>query len=304
MTVPPPRLPLPRIRIRPSELEAVRATVRSLRLNTVCEEALCPNRPECYRDHHVTVLILGDRCTRACRFCNVQGGLPGPVDPDEPRRVAEAVARLGMRHVVVTSVTRDDLPDGGAAQYAAVAEALAALPDPPTAEALVPDFRGDTAAVERVASAPYHVLGHNVETVPRLYPGIRPGADYRRSLGVLAAFRRFRPGAVVKSALMLGLGERDEEVRGVLEDLLRAGVDAVALGQYLRPGPGRAPVVRYVPEEEFERWAREARSLGFRHVVSGIRVRSSYRAAEALSGCGHPRPEPLSEELEACEARD
>ncbi len=292
MTVSPLQPCLPRLRIRPSELEAVRAAVEALRLNTVCEEALCPNRPECYRDRHVTVLILGNRCTRSCRFCNVAEGTPARVDPDEPRRVASAVARLGMRHVVVTSVTRDDLPDGGAAQYAAVAEALAALPDPPTAEALVPDFRGELAAVEQVARAPYRVLGHNVETVPRLYPEIRPGADYRRSLGVLSAFRRLRPDAVVKSAVMLGLGERDEEVRSVLEDLLGAGVDAVALGQYLRPGPDRAPVVRYVPEEAFERWADEARSLGFRHVAAGIRVRSSYRAADALSGCGEPRPEP------------
>lgn len=266
------------MRVRPGVLDRTRDLLESLGLPTVCEGALCPNRPECYRRGHVTVLILGRNCTRRCRFCAVGSGAPEPVDPEEPARVARLAARLGMRHVVVTSVTRDDLPDGGAGQYAAVARALAGLPDAPTAEALVPDFRGDPEAIRTVARAPFGVLAHNLETVPRLYPRVRPGADYDRSLHVLAALVGQAHGRPVKSGLMLGLGETAEEVRGVLRDLRSAGVTSVCLGQYLRPGPDRLPVERYVPEEEFRAWAAEARALGFTEVASGPRVRSSYMA--------------------------
>lgn len=272
----------PRVRVKASALGAVRELVADLGLATVCEGALCPNRPECYAARQVTLLILGERCTRRCRFCAVAGGVPAPPDPDEPRRVAEVVNRLGMRHVVVTSVTRDDLADGGAAHYRAVALALAALPVPPGTEALVPDFGGDLAAVARVAGAPYRLFAHNVETVPRLYPRVRPGADYRRSLGVLRALARAEEGRPVKSGLMLGLGETGVEVRAVLNDLREAGVVAVTLGQYLRPTAGQLPVERRVTTEEFDRWADEARILGFRSVAAGPLVRSSYRAARAL----------------------
>jgi lipoic acid synthetase len=196
--------------------------------------------------------------------------------------VAELAAQLGMRHVVITSVTRDDLPDGGASQYAATAEAIQSLPRPPTCEALIPDFRGDPDAAQLVAAAPYRVLAHNVETVPRLYPAVRPQAEYRRSLAVLAALRVAELGKVVKSGLMLGLGESLDEVRRVLEDLRRAGVDALTLGQYLRPTPAELPVDRYVEPEEFSALAEEARGLGFRTVASAPYVRSSYRAAECL----------------------
>ncbi len=257
--------------------------LEDLGIPTVCEGALCPNRPECYDAGHVTVLILGRRCTRACGFCAVEPGEPEPVDPDEPARVAELAARLGMDHVVVTSVTRDDLPDGGAGQYAAVARAVAALPRPVTAEALVPDFKGDPQALAAVAGAPYQVLAHNLETVPRLYPWVRPGADYARSLGVLRTLAGLARGRTVKSGLMLGLGETAGEVRRVLADLRDAGVDAVCLGQYLRPGPGRVPVARYLDETEFDRWADVARTLGFAAVSSGPRVRSSYRVSSR--GC-------------------
>ncbi|WP_025322509.1 lipoyl synthase [Deferrisoma camini] len=283
---------LPRIRVRPSGLRRTRRVFEDLGIPTVCEGALCPNRPECYDAGHVTVLILGRRCTRACGFCAVDHGGPEPVDPNEPARVAELAARLGMRHVVVTSVTRDDLPDGGAGQYAAVARAVAALPGPVTAEALVPDFQGDPEALAVVAAAPYRVLAHNVETVPRLYPRIRPGADYARSLGVLRTFAGLADrGQTVKSGLMLGLGESADEVRRVLADLRGAGVDAVCLGQYLRPGPGRVPVSRYLQEAEFERWAEEARALGFAEVWSGPRVRSSYRVS-SRGRPGAPETQP------------
>ena len=273
--------PLPRVRLKPGSLASVRDLVASHGLRTVCEGALCPNRPECYASRHVTVLVLGGVCTRSCRFCSVAGGPPRPPDPDEPRRVARAVSELGMRHVVVTSVTRDDLPDGGAGHFAAVAEALAALPEAPGLEALIPDFEGDEGAAAAVAASPYGVLAHNVETVPRLYPAVRPQADYRRSLGVLAALRRAAPGKVVKSGLMLGLGETREEVTEVLADLRGVGVEAVCVGQYLRPTPRQLPVARLVPEEEFQALAEEARALGFRSALCGPLVRSSYRAGEA-----------------------
>jgi len=272
----------PRVRVRTASLEPVRELVASLDLHTVCEGALCPNRPECYSRKHVTVLILGDSCTRSCGFCAVSHGRPTPVDPDEPSRVAEMARRLGMRHVVVTSVTRDDLPDGGAGHYAAVAESLAALPDAPTSEALIPDLGGDPGAIARVARSPYRILAHNLETVPRLYPRARPQADYGRSLAVLGTLKRTAPAKIIKSAIMLGLGETEEEVRSVLDDLLTAGATALAVGQYLRPTARELPVERFLPPEEFDRWAREARALGFAFVASGPYVRSSYRAAEAL----------------------
>jgi lipoyl synthase len=273
---------LPKIRVKPGPLQAVRTLVNSAGVHTVCEGALCPNRSECYAQGHITVLILGDACTRNCSFCAVDHGTPAAVDPAEPQRVARLVERLEMRHVVVTSVTRDDLADGGAGQYARVAAALGALPSRPTCEALVPDFAGERSAVETVARSGYRILAHNVETVPRLYPAVRSRAAYPRSLRVLSELGRAAPGRIVKSGLMLGLGESSDEVRRVFEDLLRAGVSVLALGQYLRPTPRHLTVARLLRPEEFEAWGQEARSMGFRWVSAGPLVRSSYRAADAL----------------------
>jgi lipoic acid synthetase len=262
----------------------VGALLDSLRMNTVCRSADCPNLGECFARGTATFLILGPNCTRRCRFCAVdKSAPPAPVDPEEPERLAEAARRLGLGHVVITSVTRDDLPDGGAAQFAAAIRATrAALPDS-TVEVLVPDFLGSEAALRTVLDAEPDVLNHNVETVPRLYPEVRPGADYRRSLELLAAAKRMSPRALVKSGLMVGLGERPEEVRAVLGDMAAAGVGAVTVGQYLAPSSAHHPVVEHVRPERFEEYAREARALGIGVAACGPWVRSSYMADRALA---------------------
>jgi len=269
-----------------------------LDLHTVCNEARCPNKGECFAAGTATFLVLGDRCTRDCRFCSVRHGDPaGRLDAGEPRRVAEAARRLGLRHVVVTSVTRDDLDDGGAAHFAAVTREVRRVLPSATVELLTPDFGGDRAALATVLAVWPDVFNHNLETVPRLYGAVRPSADYRRSLGMLAtaaetARRRSGRGEaekssaaggalVVKTGLMLGLGERHDEVLAVLKDAATAGVRVVTLGQYLRPAPGCVPVERYVPPEEFTAWTAEGESLGLT-VVAGPFVRSSYHAGETL----------------------
>lgn len=255
-----------------------RATVRALGLHTVCEEAQCPNLGECWSHHTATVMLLGDTCTRACRFCAVGHGRPIPVDPDEPRRVAEAVARLGLKHVVMTSVNRDDLPDGGAGHFAATATAVKErLPDC-TIEVLIPDLQGDLAALATVVAAPIAILNHNTETVPRLYKQVRPGAVYERSLSILRAAKTMRPDVRTKTGLMLGLGETLDEVRAVLGDLRDTGCDVLTLGQYLRPSLEELPVDRYVTPAEFAELGDEARRMGFAYVESGPLVRSSYHA--------------------------
>jgi len=258
-----------------------------LALHTVCQEARCPNLAECFGRGTATFLILGDRCTRGCRFCAVGHGRPAPPDPDEPHRVAKAAACLGLRHVVLTSVTRDDLPDGGAGHFAAAIQALRSRLPAVTVEVLIPDLKGSHAALEIVLQAGPDVLNHNVETVPRLYRTVRPGADYRRSLALLARAKALHPGLVTKSGLMLGLGERTTEVIQVLRDLRRAGCDLLTLGQYLQPADDQLPVVRFVPPDEFAAYGDKARSMGFRGVASGPLVRSSHRAetlwAAALS---------------------
>ena len=223
-------------------------------------------------------MLLGDTCTRNCGFCAVTHGRPLTVDADEPDRVARAVARLGLRHVVVTSVNRDDLPDGGAAHFAATAEAIKALVPATRVEVLVPDFQGDRDAVRTVVESPIDILNHNLETVPRLYKRVRPGARYQRSLGLLAEARRVRPSCLSKAGLMLGLGENHDELRQVFSDLRQADCDILTLGQYLRPSPAHLPVERYVPPEEFAALREEALAAGFRHVESGPLVRSSYHA--------------------------
>ena len=259
-----------------------RAIVRALGLHTVCEEAQCPNLGECWSHHTATVMLLGDTCTRNCRFCAVSHGRPLAVDPEEPGRVAEAVARLGLRHVVVTSVNRDDLPDGGAGHFAATAHAVHARVPTCTIEVLIPDLQGDAAALATIVAAPITILNHNTETVPRLYKRVRPGAVYERSLALLAEAKRLAPALRTKTGLMLGLGETREEVLAVLADIRAAGCDVVTLGQYLRPSPDELPVERYVTPEEFALLGAEARALGFAYVESGPLVRSSYHAWQHL----------------------
>lgn len=247
-------------------------------LVTVCREARCPNVGECWREGTATVLILGDVCTRGCAFCNVSPGQPFPPDPSEPSRVAEAAADLCWRHVVVTSVTRDDLGDGGAGQFARVVEALRGLPSPPAVELLVPDFEGNRDALAKVIFARPDILAHNVETVPRLYPEVRPLASYERSLALLSRARAMASGLMLKSGLMVGFGETREEVVRVMEDLYAAGCRSVSVGQYLAPTRHHLPVREYLSPGMFEELAAAARRIGFPQVSSGPLVRSSYRA--------------------------
>lgn len=265
------------------EWERVERLLRSLSLHTVCESARCPNLGECFRRGTATFLILGDTCTRSCRFCAVKKGIPLPPDPEEPRRVAEAARTLNLRHVVVTSVTRDDLPDGGAEHFAKTIQAIRECLPQATVEVLVPDFQGSAEALEVVLAACPDVLNHNVETVPRLYPLVRPQADYARSLELLRRTKVRYPGILVKSGLMVGLGETQKEVEAVLWDLKEVGCDVVTIGQYLRPTAWHLPVAAYVPPEVFAYYREYALRLGFRGVASGPFVRSSYRAEEFIS---------------------
>ncbi|MBQ7721620.1 MAG: lipoyl synthase [Kiritimatiellae bacterium] len=244
-------------------------------LATVCEEAACPNIAECWAHGHATIMILGRGCTRHCRFCNVSGASPTPPDPDEPSRVAAAIAGSPLSEVVITSVTRDDLADGGAAHWAETVRAIRSARPDVSIEALVPDFQGDRDALATVIAAHPDILGHNIETVPRLYPAARPEAGYERSLKVLQAASSM--GARTKSAMMLGLGETDEEIRQVLRDLRASGVGSLVLGQYLRPSPSHLPVVEFVHPDRFEEYGRLALSLGFEDVVATPLARSSYR---------------------------
>ncbi len=256
--------------------------LRELRLETVCENARCPNRPECYSRRTATFMILGNVCTRPCGFCSVPRGTPEALEDDEPARVAEAAARLGLRHVVITSVTRDDLPDGGAEHFRRCVEAVRVRTGA-AVEVLTPDFLGDPAAIDCVLEARPDVYNHNVETVPRLYHKVRGRADYRRSLDLLARVKGRAPEIVTKSGLMLGLGETTDELLEVFADLRDAGCDTLTLGQYLAPTLKHIPVKRYVPPEEFDALAKLARSLGFAQVVAGPFVRSSYHADEMVT---------------------
>jgi len=262
------------------ELRRVRELLRELRLNTVCQSAQCPNLCECFAEGTATFMVLGRVCTRACGFCAVERGAPAPPDPGEPQRVAQAAAELGLRHVVVTSVTRDDLGDGGAGHFAATIRAIRSACEA-TVEVLIPDFRGSAAALDCVLEAGPDVLNHNVETVPRLYPVVRPQARYERSLELLGRAAARAHGMLVKSGLMVGLGERLGEVAAVMRDLRGAGCQALTVGQYLRPSAAHLPVERFVTPEEFDALRAEAKALGFERVAAGPFVRSSYRA-EAL----------------------
>jgi len=250
-------------------------------LHTVCRQARCPNIFECFGRGVAAFLILGDRCTRACRFCNVTPALPGPPDPGEPARLAEACAKLELKHVVITSVTRDDLPDGGAAQFATCIHAVRRKLPNATVEVLIPDFQGDQTALETVLAANPEVLNHNLETVPELYATVRPQAVYVRSLELLQRAKNCK-GVRVKSGLMLGLGETREQLLRALKDLARVGCDIVTMGQYLRPSRRNLPVVRYVPPEEFDEITHLGHSLGIPVMHCGPLVRSSYDAGQIL----------------------
>jgi len=258
--------------------EQVRGLLERNRLHTVCQEAHCPNIWECFCSGTATFLIMGPDCTRACRFCAVGHGSPAPIDPQEPTHVAEAVREMGLAYVVVTSVTRDDLPDGGACVFAATIRAIRHQIPNAAVEVLIPDFRGDRDALRVVMDARPAVLNHNTETISRLYPRVRPGADYGRSLDILKWAVEEYPLIPTKSGLMLGLGESDREVKETLKDLLRTGCSILTLGQYLQPSRDHLPVERYVPPEEFDLWRKTALNLGFRAVASGPFVRSSYQA--------------------------
>jgi lipoyl synthase len=252
--------------------------MRGLELNTVCEEAACPNIGECWSKGHATVMLLGSVCTRKCGFCNVKTGRPDPVDPHEPEHVARAVGELGLRHVVITSVDRDDLEDGGADQFVRCIEAVRRSAPRTTIEVLTPDFLRKPGAIERVVAARPDVYNHNLETVPRLYPLARRGADYGHSLALLARVKQFDPGIFTKSGIMLGLGESAEEVAQVMDDMRRADIDFITIGQYLRPTQEHLPMDRYVEPAEFEAHARTAREKGFLMVSSSPLTRSSYHA--------------------------
>jgi lipoic acid synthetase len=264
------------------QYETVRHLIRDGRLHTVCQEAACPNQFECFSSRTATFLIMGDRCTRNCRFCNISEGPQAPLDPDEPKRVADAAAEMDLRYVVVTSVTRDDLPDGGAAHFKATIEALHAKISGVKVEVLIPDLLGDAHALATVIDAGPDVLNHNVETVPRLYPKVRPQADYRRSLTLLERAARHPSGIPAKSGLMLGLGETRAEVEATLADIHATGCRILTLGQYLQPTKDHLPVARYVPPEEFTALGEHARNLGFSQVASGPFVRSSYHARDVF----------------------
>lgn len=270
-----------KLRSRPDpEAHRTREIVRRNRLHTVCEEAACPNLGECWAKRHVTVMILGDVCTRACAFCNVKTGRPNPPDPDEPRHLANAAAELGLRHIVITSVDRDDLWDGGASQFVDSISALRQSSPDSTIEVLTPDFRNKQGAVEAVTHARPDVYNHNLETVPRLYRKVRPGASYRHSLDLLAKVKSLNPEIFTKSGIMLGLGEELAEVEQVMDDMREAQVDFITIGQYLRPSPRHAKVERYWTPEEFAEIGETAEGKGFLMVSCSPMTRSSYHADE------------------------
>lgn len=265
------------------KIHAIKKQLRSRRIHTVCEAARCPNLAECFARPTATFLLAGDVCTRNCGFCNVASGSPKPLDPNEPNEVAKAAAEMKLKHIVVTSVTRDDLPLGGADHFDATVRAIKRELPEATVEILTPDFNGEIRAIEMISQSPFDVFNHNLETVSRLYPTVRPKADYRRSLQLLAYLSEKRPKALIKSGFMLGLGEKDEEVEQLLQDLSEHGVRAVTIGQYMRPKLECLPVVHYVTPDRFEHWGQIARKIGFSHVASAPLVRSSYFADSMLT---------------------
>jgi len=285
------RQPLPpwiRVRLRQGpELARLRGVMRDAVLHTVCEEARCPNLWECWNRGTATFMILGDICTRSCGFCAVKTGRPSEIDWDEPRRVAQAVHAMGLRHAVVTSVNRDELPDGGATMFAETIRAIRAVKPDCTVEVLIPDFQGSHSALRTVLAARPDILNHNTETVPRLYPTVRAQARYERSLELLR--RADAAGSVTKTGLMVGLGETIDELLGVFADLRAANCDIVTIGQYLQPTAEHLPVSRYYPPAEFDGLRDQALTLGFAHVEAGPLVRSSYHAEEQAASVPHDK---------------
>ncbi len=271
-----------------------RALMREKKLTTVCEEAACPNIGECWSQRHATMMIMGEICTRACSFCNVSTGLPAALDEDEPRRVAEAVAQLGLRHVVITSVDRDDVADGGAAHFAAVIAAVRRAAPDTTIEILTPDFLRKPGAIEVVARAKPDVFNHNFETVPRLYPTIRPGARYYQSIRLLDKVKQVDPSIFTKSGLMVGLGESKSEISQVMDDLRIADVDFITIGQYLQPTVKHAAVEKFWTPDEFEELAAMARAKGFLQVAATPLTRSSYHADADFEGLRAARAKQLA----------
>lgn len=261
------------------EVAALKEILRSHKLHTVCEEASCPNLGECFRHGTATFMILGDLCTRRCPFCDVGHGKPLPPDAGEPLHLAQTIAAMQLKYVVITSVDRDDLRDGGAGHFAACVAAVREHAPRTRIEILTPDFRGRLdSALDALGVSPPDVMNHNLETVPRLYKAARPGADYRHSLQLLKEFKARHPEIPTKSGLMVGLGETDEEILGVMRDLRAHAVEMLTIGQYLQPGPHHLPVMRYVTLEQFEAFGMAAREMGFRHAACGPMVRSSYHA--------------------------
>ncbi len=265
------------------DLLKVQSILNEKGLHTVCEEARCPNRGDCFSRGTATLLILGDVCTRNCGFCAVRHGTPPPPEEDEPQRVARAVKGMGIRYAVITSVTRDDLPDGGASFFARTIEAIRKEDQEIKVEVLVPDFRGDRSSLETVLRANPDVLNHNVETVQRLYSKVRPQANYERSLSLLKMSKELKPNIITKSGFMLGLGETHEEVLELMEDLRRVGCHFLTIGQYLQPRPDRLPVERFVPPEEFEEYRKIGREMAFEAVASSPFVRSSFHASQMFA---------------------
>ena len=262
------------------DLIKVKSILEETDLHTVCEEARCPNLGECFSKGTSTFLILGRVCTRDCGFCAVEHGAPAPPDETEPEKLAQAVRRMGLQYIVITSVTRDDLPDGGASLFAKTIQAVRALDSKIKVEVLIPDFQGDPASLKVVLRGGPDVLNHNIETIARLYPGVRPQANYKRSLNLLKNSKQLYPQIFTKSGFMLGLGETQEEVLDLLQDLREAECDFLTIGQYLQPRQDRLPVMRFIPPEEFEKYKGIGEKMGFRAVASGPFVRSSFHASQ------------------------
>jgi lipoyl synthase len=272
-------------------LHVIKTQLRQHRLNTVCESARCPNIHECFARGSATFMILGNECTRSCGFCSVPRGRGEPIDADEPQNVARMAAELNLRHIVITSVNRDEMEDGGAGHWAATVRAVRAALPQARVEVLTPDFRGSSGALHTVLEAGPHVFNHNMETVPRLYRHVRPQANYRQSLDVLAAAKAHSPGVLTKSGLMLGLGEETAEVEQLLRDLRESVCDVVTIGQYLQPTRRNLPVIRYIEPAEFEHYRDFGMALGFRNVFSGPLVRSSYMADAAFESAQGSEPQ-------------
>jgi len=262
------------------DIQKVKSILEQTDLHTVCEEARCPNLGECFSGGTSTFLILGKVCTRNCGFCAVEYGAPAPPDATEPQKVAQAVQKMDLRYVVITSVTRDDLPDGGASLFKKTIQAIRALDPKIKIEVLIPDFQGDLSSLEIVLKESPDVLNHNIETITRLYPEVRPQADYKRSLNLLKKSKELYSEILTKSGFMLGLGETQEEILELLRDLREVRCDFLTIGQYLQPRPDRLPVVRYVPPEEFEEYKKIGEEMGFRAIASGPFVRSSFHASQ------------------------